>query len=112
MTKTQSHPDLSPSPSLSSCLPILGKSVPAGPEWFHEIRFDGYRLRVERESDRVRLITKGGYDWTKRFPRIADAALRNRQTRFVIDGEAIVRGVNGYSDLTRCTPADTMTRSS
>jgi hypothetical protein len=35
---------------------------------------DGYRLRVERNGDRVRLITKGGYDWTKRFPWIAEAA--------------------------------------
>lgn len=26
---------------------------------FHEIKYDGYRLRVERNGDRVRLITKG-----------------------------------------------------
>ena len=35
------------------CLPTLGKSVPAGPEWFHEIKYDGYRLRIERDGDRV-----------------------------------------------------------
>jgi bifunctional non-homologous end joining protein LigD len=33
--------------------------VPAAPEWFHEIKYDGYRLRVERDDARVRLITKG-----------------------------------------------------
>jgi putative tryptophan/tyrosine transport system substrate-binding protein len=27
--------------------------VPAGPEWLHEIKFDGYRVRVERDGDRV-----------------------------------------------------------
>jgi bifunctional non-homologous end joining protein LigD len=86
-------------PKFEFCLPTLGKAVPAGPEWFHEIKYDGYRLRVEREGDRVRLITKGGYDWTKRFPRIVEAALKNRQKRFVIDGEAIIRGVDGYSDF-------------
>jgi bifunctional non-homologous end joining protein LigD len=80
-------------------LPILGKAVPAGPEWFHEIKYDGYRLRLEREGERIRLITKGGYDWTKRYPRIVEAALRNRATSFVIDGEAITRGVDGYSDF-------------
>jgi bifunctional non-homologous end joining protein LigD len=47
----------------------------------------------------VRLITKGGYDWTKRYPLIVEAALKNRQKHFVIDGEAIVRGVDGYSDF-------------
>src|SRR5690242_17621577 len=48
------------------CLPTSAKVVQAGPEWFHEIKYDGYRLRLERDGDRVRLITKGGYDWTKR----------------------------------------------
>jgi ATP-dependent DNA ligase len=32
------------------------------------LEFDGYCLRVERNGDRVRLITRRGYDWTKRFP--------------------------------------------
>ncbi len=45
--------------------------MPAGAEWFHEVKYDGYRLRVERDGDRVRLITRGGHDWTKRFPWIA-----------------------------------------
>jgi bifunctional non-homologous end joining protein LigD len=43
------------------CIPRVGKSVPSSPEWFHEIKYDGYRLRVERDGDRVRLITRGGY---------------------------------------------------
>lgn len=81
------------------CLPTSGKAVPAGPEWLHEIKFDGYRLRLERDGNRVRLITKGGYDWTRRHPRIVEAARKNRQSRFVVDGEAIVRGVDGYSDF-------------
>jgi len=67
------------------CLPTRGTAVPAAPEWFHEVKYDGYRLRVERDGKRVRLITKGGYDWTKRFPWIVEAALKNRQSRFVID---------------------------
>jgi hypothetical protein len=53
---------------------------------------------VERNGDRVRLITRGGYDWTNRFPWIAEAALKNRQKHFVIDGEAVILGVDGYSD--------------
>jgi len=54
---------------------------------------------VERQGDRVRLITRGGYDWTKRFPWIVEAALKNRQKHFVIDGEAVIMGVDGYSDF-------------
>jgi ATP-dependent DNA ligase len=86
-------------PKFEFCIPTTGKAVPAGPEWFHEIKFDGYRLRVERDGDRVRLITRGGYDWTKRFPWIAEAALKNRRKQFVIDGEAVILGVDGRCDF-------------
>jgi bifunctional non-homologous end joining protein LigD len=81
------------------CLPTGGKAVPSGPDWYHEIKYDGFRLRVERSGDRVRLITRGGYDWTKRYPWIVEAALKNRTKHFVIDGEAVILGVDGYSDF-------------
>ena len=81
------------------CLPTTGKVVTSAHEWFHEIKYDGFRLMLQRDGARVRLLTKGGYDWAKRYPRIVEAALRNRQQRFVIDGEAIIRGVDGYSDF-------------
>jgi bifunctional non-homologous end joining protein LigD len=81
------------------CIPTRSTTVPSGPEWLHEIKFDGYRLRVERNGDRVRLITKGGYDWSKRYPWIVEAALKNRQKQFVIDGEAVILGIDGYSDF-------------
>jgi bifunctional non-homologous end joining protein LigD len=86
-------------PKFEFCLPTLGKAVPAGPEWFHEIKYDGYRLRVERDGDRIRLVTKGGYDWTARFPWIVEAARRNRTKRFVIDGEAVVLRLHGIADF-------------
>src|SRR6476661_6020997 len=81
------------------CIPTRGTQVPAGPEWLHEIKHDGYRLIVQREGSRVRLFTRNGNDWTARYPLIAEAALRNRQTSFVIDGEAVLLGVDGISDF-------------
>ena len=81
------------------CLPTRATTVPAAPEWFHEIKYDGYRLRLERDGARMRLITKGGYDWTKRYPWIVEAALKNRQSRFVVDGEAVILGFDGRSDF-------------
>jgi ATP-dependent DNA ligase len=60
-----------------------GQGRARAPEWFQEVNNDGYRLRLERDGERVRLITKGGYDWTKRYPWIVEAALKNRQTHFV-----------------------------
>jgi ATP-dependent DNA ligase len=54
---------------------------------------------VTRDGDRVRLFTRNGNDWPKRYPWIVESALKNRIKRFVIDGEAVVLGVDGVSDF-------------
>ena len=73
--------------------------MPAGPDWIHEIKHDGYRLTVHREGKRVRLFTRNGHDWTDRYPLIVEAALRVRIGSFVMDGEAVLLGVDGRSDF-------------
>jgi bifunctional non-homologous end joining protein LigD len=81
------------------CLATAGKEVPWGPDWIHEVKHDGYRMLVIRENDRVRLLSRSGTDWTKRYRWIAEAALKNRQRQFVIDGEAVVLGGDVISDF-------------
>ncbi|MEY9227728.1 bifunctional non-homologous end joining protein LigD [Bradyrhizobium japonicum] len=81
------------------CIPTRGAKVPTGTDWIHEIKHDGYRLIVERKGERVRLFTRNGHDWTERYPRIVEAALRLRATSFVIDGEAVLLGADGISDF-------------
>jgi ATP-dependent DNA ligase len=81
------------------CIPTRGIKVPSSPDWLHEFEHDGYRLRVEPDGDRVRLITRGGYNWSKRYPWIVESALKDRYKQFVTDGEAVVLGVAGISDF-------------
>ncbi|MEY9466265.1 bifunctional non-homologous end joining protein LigD [Bradyrhizobium ottawaense] len=81
------------------CLPTAAKVVPNGPDWIHEVKYDGYRLRVERKGKTVRLWTRNGHNWTDRYPWIVQAALKNREQHFVVDGEAVVLGVDGVSDF-------------
>ncbi|MCG2631055.1 DNA ligase [Bradyrhizobium sp. WYCCWR 13023] len=81
------------------CLATAGKRVPDGLDWIHEVKHDGYRMLVIREDKRVRLLSRNGLDWTKRFPWIVEAALKNRQKHFAIDGEAVMLGVDGVSDF-------------
>jgi ATP-dependent DNA ligase len=57
---------------VASCIPSLAHKPPAGPEWVHEIKHDGYRLIVRRDGAAVRLYTRRGYDWIHRYPAIAD----------------------------------------
>jgi hypothetical protein len=79
--------------------PVFQREVPAVPDWFHEIKHNGYRLIVLRQGNRVRLFTRNGHDWSGRFPLITEAALRNRSSSFVLDGEAVLLGVDGISDF-------------
>ena len=97
---------------LPRCIPTAKKVVPSGPDWFHEVKYDGYRLRVERDGDRVRLFSKGGHDWTSRYPWIVETARKIRKTQFVIDGEAVALAWTASPISTPCIPASTTTRSS
>ena len=81
------------------CIPTKAAKVPDRPEWIREIKHDGYRLIIQREGARVRLFTRNGHDWSDRYPLIVEAALRNRNNSFVIDGEAVLLGVDGLSDF-------------
>jgi hypothetical protein len=79
-----------------TCIPTRGTKVPAGPDW-HQTR----RLPPDcsARGKRVRLFTRNGYDWSDRYPLITEAALRNRNTSFLIDGEAVLLGVDCISDF-------------
>jgi ATP-dependent DNA ligase len=81
------------------CLPTKSAGVPSGPDWLHEIKYDGYRIRLVRDSDRVRLITRGGHGWTDRYPAIVEPARKIRQQQFVLDGEAVILGVADFNAL-------------
>jgi bifunctional non-homologous end joining protein LigD len=47
----------------------------------------------------VLLFTRNGHNWTDRYPLIVEAALKNRSSSFVVDGEAVLLGVDGVSDF-------------
>ena len=81
------------------CIPTRATKVPSSRSWIHEIKHDGYRLIVQRDGKRVRLFTRNGFDWSDKYPLITEAALRIRSTSFVLDGEAVLLGVDGISDF-------------
>ncbi|UFX42038.1 DNA ligase [Bradyrhizobium sp. 41S5] len=81
------------------CRPVPKEVVPSGPDWIHEVKYDGYRGRVIRDGDVVKVLSKGGLDWTWRFPMIAEAARRMKERQFVIDGEICVLDVRGISQF-------------
>ena len=85
------------------CLPSRAERPPAGPEWLHEIKHDGFRIMARRDGNGVRLYTRNGYDFAGRFPQIVEAVSKLKVRSCFIDGEAIVvdeRGLSAF-DLLR-----------
>jgi ATP-dependent DNA ligase len=72
--------------------------VPQGPLWIHEVKQDGYRM-IARRGEAIRLLTRNGFDWTKRYSRIV-AGLEALQVKSAtIDGEAVWLGQDGIADF-------------
>src|SRR5690606_37185664 len=76
-------------------LATLVDSVPAGNEWLHEIKYDGYRCLLAVAGDKVRVFTRTGLDWTDKFPGIAKAAAALDIPSALIDGEIVALDANG-----------------
>lgn len=80
-------------------LATLVDEAPEGPEWIHEVKYDGYRLRIELDGGRGRVVTRNGADWTDRFAPLARAAEALPARSALIDGEAVVLDSEGRSDF-------------
>ena len=70
-------------------LATLANRAPEGSDWLHEIKYDGYRLLVRVEDGKVRLITRGGLDWTAKFPALAHRIAELPLNSALIDGELV-----------------------
>jgi ATP-dependent DNA ligase len=65
----------------------LVDEAPDGPEWLHEIKFDGYRMHARLDHGDVRLLTRTGLDWTHKYAAIAAAVATIGARQAYLDGE-------------------------
>ncbi|TAZ38473.1 non-homologous end-joining DNA ligase [Rhizobium ruizarguesonis] len=84
---------------IEPCLALLKARPPKGDDWVYEIKWDGYRLSVHVEPTGIRILTRGGHDWTHRFPAIQQAALWLPVGTAILDGEAVVLDEQGRPDF-------------
>ena len=95
--RSSSLPDFIP-PALAT----LRSAPPAGKEWLHEVKFDGYRIQAHIVKGKVKLLTRSGLDWSKRFGDGIVAALAGLNCKqAIIDGEIVVLAENGVASFAR-----------
>lgn len=80
-------------------LAVLVDHAPRGDAWVHEIKFDGYRTLAHVRGGKIRLITRGGKDWTARYAEIASELEAMDLPDCILDGEVVVLNRRGVSDF-------------
>jgi bifunctional non-homologous end joining protein LigD len=80
-------------------LPALVDQAPAGPDWIHELKYDGYRTQLALSGGDRRAYTRRGHDWSHLYGAILDVAGGLDCRGALIDGEMIVQDSLGLSDF-------------
>ncbi len=77
------------------CKPL--ERPPAGGNWGHEVKFDGYRIQIRVSGGEARMLTRKGLDWTAKFASIATNAAALNDC--ILDGEVVALDHNGSPDF-------------
>ncbi|MCS6288802.1 MAG: DNA ligase D [Nitrospira sp.] len=78
-----------PAPWMAPQLATLVSTSPEGPEWVHELKYDGYRMLCRVKDGKATLLTRNGHDWTAKLPHVAAAAADLRVNSAWLDGEVV-----------------------
>jgi bifunctional non-homologous end joining protein LigD len=77
----------------------LVQEAPEGSDWLHEIKFDGCRMHARLDHGTVRLLTRTGLDWTRKYPAIAAAVSALGARQAYVDGELCGVGPDGVTSF-------------
>lgn len=80
-------------------LATLVDKPPAGEEWFHELKLDGYRLICHLNGAHVRFWTRNQKDWTAKFPALVKAVKALRVKSAILDGEVVALDAKGRASF-------------
>jgi ATP-dependent DNA ligase len=69
---------------------LIARTLPVGPEWLYEPKWDGFRCLAFRDGREVYLQSKSGQPLARYFPEVVDNLRRLPGSRFVLDGELLV----------------------
>ncbi len=85
--------------ALSPQLATLVDTPPSGEGWIYEIKFDGYRIMARIDKGKVRLLTRGGHDWSEKMPHLVSELQQLPIRSAWLDGEIVVLGKDGVPDF-------------
>jgi ATP-dependent DNA ligase len=72
-------------------------TIPDGPEWQYEPKWDGFRAIVHRTGDDIAIVSKHGQPLARYFPEIVAALQALEHDGFSLDGELVVPDAGALS---------------
>lgn len=71
------------------------------PEWIYDIKWDGWRILLHKQGDRVEAFTRHGNNVTAKFPELQDVGRSINEHAAIIDCEGVVlrNGVSVFDDF-------------
>jgi bifunctional non-homologous end joining protein LigD len=90
---------------VSPQLATLVDKPPPGDEWFHELKFDGYRLLCHLNRGQVRFWTRNQKDWTTKFPTLGKAVKALKFGSAILDGEVVALDASGRASFQKLQQA-------
>jgi len=79
--------------------PIVRAVPPTGPDWVHEVKFDGFRVQLHSAAGKARVYSRNGHDFAGRFRPIATALARLPVDAAILDAELVRCGDDGMPDF-------------
>jgi bifunctional non-homologous end joining protein LigD len=90
------------------CLPVA--SLPDGPGWVYELKFDGFGGQGIRDKRGVHLLSRNGKDFSRKFPQVCAALKEALPLGTAVDGELVAFDESGHPSFNAIQNASAETK--
>lgn len=74
--------------------PVRAADIPAGPDWIHQIKWDGVRILAYYDGGPLRLFNRKKRERTAQYPELTSPSYC-KASSFILDGEVIALAADG-----------------
>ena len=82
---------------IEPCAPIVSFRPLSGPEWLHEVKWDGWRCQIIKDREKVSILSRHRTGWTSRLAKIVEAVRALPSQSLILDGELLPDRLDFYS---------------
>jgi ATP-dependent DNA ligase len=82
---------------IEPCAPIVSAKPPSGPEWLHEVKWDGWRCQIIKDGEKVSIFSRHRNSWTPRLSNIVAVVRGLPAESLILDGELLSERLDFYT---------------